>query len=136
MQIDTTDEANAPLVQRFRQIWTPDLRVLDADSYEYDAWQGYWPPDELAARLLLGRARSLARQHREQEAESAYEEILLRFPRSYVAPEAAYWRAVCRYKRTHEADDLLGGWARTLQTRYPDSQWRTAQAWSEPPLRW
>jgi TolA-binding protein len=94
------------------------------------------PPDELTARLLLGRARGLARQHREQEAESAYAEILLRFPRSYVAPEAAYWQAVCRYKRTHEPDDLLGGWARTLHTRYPDSQWRTAQAWAEPPLRW
>ena len=52
-----------------------------------------------------------------------------------VAPEAAYWKAVCRYKRTHEPNDLLGGWRRTLHTRYPDSQWRTAQAWSEPPLR-
>ena len=102
MQIDTSDEANAPLVQHFRQIWTPDLRVLDPDGFEYDAWQGYWPPAEFTARLL----------------------------------EAAYWRAVCRYKRTHEPEDLLSGWSRTLHTRYPDSQWRTAQSWSEPPLRW
>jgi hypothetical protein len=136
MQIDTTDEANAPLVQRFRQIWTPDLRVLDADGFEYDAWQGYWPPNEFAARLLLGRARGLARQRRDEEAEGAYEEVLRRFPNSFVAPEAAYWRAVCRYKRTHEPEDLLGGWSRTLRTRYPESQWRTAQSWSEPPLRW
>jgi hypothetical protein len=135
VQIDTTDEANAPLVERFRQIWTPDLRVLGPDGFEYDAWQGYWPPAELTARLLLGRARVLARQHREEDAETAYEEILRRFPRSYVAPEAAYWRAVCRYKRTHRPEDLLGGWKRTLQARYPDSQWRTAQSWSEPPLR-
>jgi hypothetical protein len=28
-----------------------------------------------------------------------------------VAPEAAYWRAVCRYKLTHEPDDLLSGWS-------------------------
>jgi hypothetical protein len=42
---------------------------------------------------------------------------------------------VTRYKRTHEPNDLLGGWRRTLHTRYPDSQWRTAQAWCEPPLR-
>jgi hypothetical protein len=136
VQINTTDEANAWLVKRFRQIWTPDLRVLDPDGFEYDAWQGYWPPEEFAARLLLGRARGLARQQREPQAEAAYEEVLRRFPRSYVAPEAAYWRAVCRYKRTHEPEDLLGGWSRTLHTRYPDSQWRTAQAWAEPPLRW
>jgi Tetratricopeptide repeat len=136
LQIDTTDDAHAPLVQRFRQIWTPDLRVLDPDGFEYDAWQGYWPPTEFTARLLLGRARALARQNRLQDAETAYEEILRRFPRSYVAPEAAYWRAVCRYKRTHEPDDLLSGWARTLHTRYPHSQWRTAQSFTEPPLHW
>jgi ribosome modulation factor len=135
VQIDTTEEASAPLVERFRQIWTPDLRVLDPDGFEYDAWQGYWPPAEFIARLLLGRGRALARQHREQEAEAVYGEVLRRFPRSYVAPEAAYWRAVCQYKQTHEPNDLLGGWRRTLHSRYPDSLWRTAQSWSEPPLR-
>lgn len=136
IQVDTADEANAALIDRFRQIWTPDLRVLGPDGYEYDAWQGYWPPAELTSRLLLGRARGLARQHREQEAEAGYEEILRRFPGSFVAPEAAYWRAVCRYKRTHQPDDLLDGWSRILRTRYPTSLWRMAQSWSEPPLRW
>jgi hypothetical protein len=135
VQIDTTEAANAALVERFRQIWTPDLRVLDPDGFEYDAWQGYWPPAEFAARILLGRARGLARQHREEEAEAAYQEVLRRFPTSYVAPEAAYWHAVCHYKRTHKANDLLGGWFRILRARYPESQWRTAQSWSEPPLR-
>jgi len=129
------DPANAPLVKRFRQIWTPDTRVLGSDGFEYDAWQGYWPPFEFAARLLLGRARALARQELDQEAETAYEDILRRFPRSYVAPEAAYWRAVCRYRRTHQPMDLLGEWRRTLQLRFPDSQWRTAQSWTEPPLK-
>jgi len=135
VRIDTSDDANAPLIERFREIWTPDLRVLGADGFEYDSWQGYWPPAELTARLILGRARALARQRREADAEAAYEDILLRFPRSYAAPEAAYWRAVCRYKRTHQPNDLLGEWRRTLVIRYPDSLWRTAQAWSEPPLR-
>jgi hypothetical protein len=136
MQIDTTDEGNASLVQHFRQVWTPDLRVLDPDGFEYDAWQGYWPPTEFTARLLLGRARGLARQNRDEAAEAAYEEVLRRFPNSYVAPEAAYWRAVFRYKRTHRPQDLLGGWSRILRTRYPESQWRAAQSWSEPPLTW
>jgi TolA-binding protein len=136
VQVDTTDDANHDVIARFRQIWTPDLRVLDPDGFEYDAWQGYWSPAELLPRLLLGAARGLARQDRLEEAEAAYEDVLRRFPTSEVAPEAAYWRAVCRYKRTHEADDLIGGWARTLHTRYPGSRWRMAQAWAEPPLRW
>jgi hypothetical protein len=136
VQVDTTNDANLPIVERFRQIWTPDLRILAADGYELDAFQGYWSPAEFTPRLLLGRARALARLQREPDAEAAYEEILQRFPRSFVAPEAAYWRAVMRYKNTHEPDDLLGGWARTLHTQYPDTQWRMSQAWSEPPLRW
>ena len=136
VQIDTTDQANAGLVERFRQIWTPDLRVLGTDGFEYDAFQGYWPPSELVPRLLLGRARALARQDELQAAEDAYDDVVVRFPRSLVAAEAAYWRAVCRYKRTYEAADLLEGWSRVLHTQYPESQWRMAQAWAEPPLRW
>lgn len=135
MQINTTVAANAPLIERFRQVWTPDLRVLGPDHFEYDACQGYWPPAEFTARLLLARARALGREYRDHEAELAYEDVLRRFPRSYSAPEAAYWRAVYRYKRTHLPNDLLGGWRRTLHARYPDSVWRTAQSWSEPPLR-
>jgi TolA-binding protein len=84
---------------------------------------------------LLGRARALGRQQRDQEAELAYEDVLRRFPSSYSAAEAAYWRAVFRYRRTHMPNDLLGGWRRTLHSRYPDSVWRTAQSWTEPPLR-
>ena len=96
VQVDTTNDANLPIVERFRQIWTPDLRILAADGYELDAFQGYWSPAEFTPRLLLGRARALARLQREPDAEAAYEEILQRFPRSFVAPEAAYWRAVKR----------------------------------------
>ena len=133
MQVDTTDEANAPILERFRQIWTPDLRVLASDGYELDAFQGYWSPFELTARLLLGRARGLARQHDEPAAGAVYEEIMRRFPTSFVAAEAAYWRAVMRFKSSHEPDDLLGGWE-PLRTRHPQSLWRMAQSFSEPPL--
>ena len=124
-------------MQRFRQIWTPDLRVLDPDGFEYDAWQGYWPPAEFAARILLGRARGLARQQREQEAESAYEEVLRRFPSSYVAPEAAYWLAVCRYKRTHEAEDLSAAGPASCVAAIPTaSGTRPIMVRAAPALRW
>jgi hypothetical protein len=33
-QINTQEERNAELVSRFRQTWTPDLRVLDTDGVE------------------------------------------------------------------------------------------------------
>jgi len=40
VKVDTTDDANTLIVERFRQIWTPDLRILAADGYELDAFQG------------------------------------------------------------------------------------------------
>lgn len=64
-----------------------------------------------------------------------YEEIVKRFPTSFVAPEAAYWNAVMRYKTSHQPDDLLGGWERSLRTQYPNALWRMAQAFSEAPLK-
>jgi tetratricopeptide (TPR) repeat protein len=135
LQIDTTDERNANLVARFHQIWTPDIRVLTDDGTELDGWQGYLPPSELLPRLMTGRARALARLERNDEARDVYEDVLRRFPRSFVAAEAAYWCAVLRYKSTHNADDLLGGWTKGL-ARYPDSRWRVAQSFTEAPLRW
>jgi TolA-binding protein len=54
----------------------------------------------------------------------------VKYPLSDVAPEATYWAAVSRYKDSHEAEDLLGGW-RKLQSRYPESAWRVRQAFTE-----
>jgi hypothetical protein len=47
-----------------------------------------------------------------------------------VAPEAQYYLGVARYKASYEGADLAKGWHR-LQTRYPESIWRTKQSFIE-----
>jgi hypothetical protein len=130
VQIDTQDEANRPIIERYRQVWTPDLRVLDPDGFEYYAWNGYLPPFEFVPQLLVGEAKARLRTHDEVGAAQLYAEVVQRFPTSFIAPEAHYYLAVSKYKDTHVANDLLAGW-RQLRLSYPSSIWRVKQSFIE-----
>ena len=130
VQINTQDGTGTEIIARYRQVWTPDLRVLGADGFEYDGWNGYLPPFEFIPRLLLGQAHALLRQGRDLDAADVCEEVVRRFPSSHAAPEAAYYVAVARYRHTHEPRDLLGNWEQ-LRLRYPDSVWRLKQSMVE-----
>jgi hypothetical protein len=130
VQVNTQEESAKPIIERFRQIWTPDLRVLGPDGFEYYRWNGYLPPFEFMPQLLVGQAQALLRQNALSSAAAIYEEVVQRFPTSEVAPEAWYYLSVSKYKATHEGNDLLRGW-RQLQTRYPDSIWRVKQIFTE-----
>jgi hypothetical protein len=44
VQINTQEAAGQPLVQRFYQVWTPDLRVVSPDGMDLYHWNGYLPP--------------------------------------------------------------------------------------------
>ncbi len=119
-------ESNKSLLERFRHIWTPDLRILDSTGFELYRWNGYLPPAEFAAQLLvaLGHARLRLRQF--ELAEKHYADILRRFPTSLVAPEAQYFAAVTAYRKTGEANSLLHGW-HALEITYPNSEWTVKQ---------
>jgi hypothetical protein len=125
-----TEEAKAA-IQRFHQAWTPDIRVLTPDGSELYAWQGYLPPFEFLAQLLAGEGHARFRLGELGRAAAIYEDVLRRFPTSAVAPESEFYLAVARYKASHEAQDLIGGWQR-LQSRYPNSIWRQKQSFIEP----
>jgi hypothetical protein len=130
MQINTQEAAGLPLVQRFAQVWTPDLRVVSPDGVDLYRWNGYLPPAEFVPQLLVAQAQTLLRLQDEPGAAAIYREVLERFPTSAVAPEAQYFFAVSAYKHSHNASDLLDNWRR-LQTRYPDSIWRVKQSFTE-----
>jgi len=130
VQINTQEAAGQPLVQRFYQVWTPDLRVVSPDGVDLYHWNGYLPPAEFVPQLLVAQAQTLLRLHDEPGAAAVYREVLERFPTSAVAPEAQYFFAVSAYKHSHNASDLLDNWRR-LQTRYPDSIWRVKQSFIE-----
>jgi hypothetical protein len=130
-QINTQEEANAGIVHRFRQTWTPDLRVLDPEGVELYRWNGYLPPYEFLAQLLVAEAHAWLRLGDNQRAADGFSAMLDRHPTAACAPEAQYFLAVARYKDSHEAGDLMGGWHR-LRGRYPESTWRVRQSFSEP----
>lgn len=132
VQINTQDSSpnTAETVQRFRQVWTPDLRIIDGEGMELHRWNGYLPPTEFLPQLLAGRAQALLRSERGDEAADAYADVLRRFPTSFVAPEVAYFTAVSRYRISHQVPDLLDNWGH-VQRRYPMSEWRTKQSFTE-----
>ena len=132
VQINTQDISpnTAETVQRFRQVWTPDLRIIDSEGVELHRWNGYLPPTEFLPQLLAGRAQALLRSDRGDEAADAYADVLRRFPTSFIAPEVAYFAAVSQYRISHQITDLLGNWDH-VQRRYPMSEWRTKQSFIE-----
>jgi hypothetical protein len=132
IQVDTQDgsQTTAEIVSRFRQVWTPDLRIIDHDGAELYRWNGYLPPSEFLPQLLAGRAQALLRSDCGEEAKEAYADILRRFPTSFVAPEVAYFAAVSAYRLSHEPSDLLDNWG-VVQNRYPMSDWRVKQSFIE-----
>jgi hypothetical protein len=130
VQVNTQEEASQPLVQRFYQVWTPDLRLVSPDGVDLYHWNGYLPPAEFVPQLLVAQAQTLLRLHDEPRAAAVYRAVLERFPTSAVAPEAQYFAAVATYKHSHQAPDLLDTWRR-LQMQYPNSIWRVKQSFTE-----
>ena len=129
-QINTKEAEAKPIVERFRQVWTPDVRMLDADGFEYYRWNGYLPPFEFLPQLLVAEAHSRLRQKNVEAAAGIYNDVVERFPTSCVAPEAAYYAAVANYRVSKNSDELMKGWEK-LRRRYPDSDWRLKQTMIE-----
>jgi hypothetical protein len=126
VQVNNSIDANKELLQRFRHIWTPDLRILDGGGVELYRWNGYLPPAEFAAQLLAGLAHARLRLRQFDAAEALYGDVLRRFPTAFVAAEAQYFSAVTGYRKTGEANALLHGW-HALETLYPSTVWTTKQ---------
>ena len=64
--------------------------------------EGYLPRDAFFGELYLGLARVSFMRKDWAEAERLYDEALNRLPNAAAVPEAMYWRAVSRYKRTND----------------------------------
>jgi hypothetical protein len=132
VQIDNSNETNAETVDRFKHIWTPDLRVLDPELQELVRWDGYLPPPEFMARLVVSLGLARLRRREFDKAEQHYIDVLRRFPTSFAAPEAQYYLGVTRYRADPESNELLHQWA-MLRSRYPASEYRLKQSFKELP---
>ncbi len=116
-------EENASLAERYQARFTPSIFVLRPNGEPIQGSSGFLPPDEFAAFVSLGWAKTLYDARRWDEAAAAFEEIAGAWPETDPAPEALFWRAVANYKKTKSVEALKEGWRRIVE-RYPQSVWR------------
>ena len=132
LQFDNSNAANNQFLHSIHHIWTPDIRILNHDGYEFYRFDGFLPPPEFMARTLCGFAMAYLRLKRFDRAEAIYVDVLRRFSTTYAAPEAQYYLGVARYRRDPQSDELLTQWA-NLRSRYPESEYRVKQSFKELP---
>lgn len=107
---------------RFDAVWTPTILIFDSKGAERHRIEGYLPKDEFLARLEMGLARAAFEEKRWLDAERIYGEVIEKYPKTSLVPEAMYWRAVSRYKGTSD-HTVLGQVAKELQEKTPGDVW-------------
>lgn len=132
VQFDNSKAENHKFLHSIHHIWTPDWRILYHDGYELYRYDGFLPPAEFTARVLVAYAMAYLRLKRFDDAEKLYVDVLKRFSTTYAAPEAQYYLGVTRYRRNPDGDDLLTQWA-NVRSRYPASEYRVKQSFKEFP---
>jgi len=130
--IDIKNPDSRSLIDRYKQAWTPDFRVLGPDGFEYARFNGFLPPADFIPQALVAAGQAWFHMGKYDRAAGLFDRALRNHPESRVAPEAAYWAAVSRYKVTKNRDDLHEGW-RVVQERYPGSLAWHWQSYIEDP---
>jgi thioredoxin-related protein len=133
VMLDT--EVAKDLVSSYRIDWTPTFIVTDSSGMETDRWVGYLPEDDYLSELNMALARYAFRMGSYKDAERRYDEVVIKYPFTDLAPEACYFIGVSRYRYTGEASWLTHAY-NTLKDMYPDSTWTIkASAWSAEQLK-
>lgn len=111
-----------PAVAGFGVHWTPTLMVLDYYGKVRERNEGFLPPDEMVAWMLLGQARIGFDSDQYNEAVIHLNTLLNGYPESPFAPEAVFLRGVARFKASHDPQNLKAAYL-ALQKEYPGSLW-------------
>ncbi|MFH1035144.1 MAG: tetratricopeptide repeat protein [Pseudomonadota bacterium] len=111
-----------PQASDFWVRWTPAMFVLDPFGNPHHTMIGFVPPEQFLPHLLLGKALSLFAHRRFNDALANLERILEDHAQSFAAPQAVYYRAICRYRTSHDASHLRIG-HQILAAEYQGSEW-------------
>ena len=122
MPVEAHIKEHPAYFHRFDALWTPTVLIMDSDGKERWRIEGYLPKTEFRAQLELGLARVDFMHKHWSEAERRYAGIAERYPETFAAPEAIYWRVISRYKATNDHNVLVVA-AEELSQKYPDSEW-------------
>ena len=101
-------------------MWTPTVLIMDPEGKERWRLEGYLPRDEFRVNLEMGLARVAVMRKDWADAESRYERITERLPDSKFAPDAVYWKGICRYKATND-HHVLTDVGKTVTDKYGES---------------
>lgn len=119
------DEASA-----YNVLWTPTFIVSDKDGGEVDRWEGYLPEDDFLGHLDMALARVSLKRGDYKDAERRFDEVVIKYPLSDLAPKAMYYLGVAKYRETRDASQLTRAYEQ-LKDAYPESVWsEKASAWS------
>jgi len=110
------------MLRHYNVVWTPTVIFADSDGGEQYRETGYLPPHIFIAYLAMGRAQVAWKIHNYSEAGELFDALASDYPESSLAPEALYFRGVCRHKAT-EADVHLFEASSALERLYPESEW-------------
>ena len=111
-----------PLASEYNVHWTPTLILADVEGKEHHRTIGWLSPDDLIANVLLGIAKLHFDRREHDKAVAMMGELLDRYPRSDVAPEALYLSGVTRFKQTHDLKAIRAVYEKLLAS-YPSSEW-------------
>jgi hypothetical protein len=120
LQVDFTK--NKALVKRFGIRWTPTVLILDSDGDEHHRFIGFLSPEDFIGQIILGRGKVDFNLDHFEETIQCFQEVLVRYSRTDVAPEAQYFLGVTKYKASHDPKELKLGFE-LLQRDYPNSEW-------------
>jgi tetratricopeptide (TPR) repeat protein len=115
-------ESNGALAKQYGVAWTPGLVWLDEEGVAHHQNVGYFAPDELLAESALGRGKIAVGKGDWKEAVACFSEVVDRWPSSFAAPAALYWRGAASMMETHDSKRLMENWNRLLDD-YGDSAW-------------
>jgi TolA-binding protein len=102
---------------------------MDAEGNEVTRNEGFLPKVEFRAWMEMSLARVAFVQKKWDAAEQRYDRVVRERAETSVAPEAVYWRGVCRYKKGDQA--ALGETQAALAQKYPGSLWaRKSSVWA------
>jgi TolA-binding protein len=120
VQLDLSKEAKR--AGQYQVIWTPNINIVDARERVAYHVEGWLSPAEYAAMLYLGLGHHALKAKKFDNAITYFKTVYDHYPQSEFSPEALYYLAVGRYMASHDAEDLLRGWA-DLRRRYASSAW-------------
>lgn len=133
VMLDT--EKSGALVKSYGVDWTPTFIVTDQSGKETFRWVGYLPEDDFLGQLNMALAMTSFKRGDFKDAERHFDEVMIKFPLTELAPEACYYIGVCRYRDTGDASWLGRTWE-NMNEAYPDSPWTLkASAWAPEKIR-